>query len=49
MLFDWDCSISDLVMEHSKVRTCGGVVGIDDNPCVSLDIGLGFCVEFGED
>jgi hypothetical protein len=49
MLFDWDCSISNLVMEHSKVGTCGRVASLDDSPCVSLDIGLGLCVEFGED
>ncbi len=48
-LFDWDCSISNLVMGHSKVGTCGGVASLDDNLNVSSDIGLGLCVEFGED
>jgi len=45
-LLNWDWNISDLVMGRSKVGICGGVVGLDDSPCVSLDIGLGLCVEF---
>jgi hypothetical protein len=47
-LFDWDCSISNLVMGQSKVGTSGGVTSLNDNPGVSSDIGLRLYVEFGE-
>jgi hypothetical protein len=47
-LFYWDCNILDLVMGCSKVGTSGGVTGINDSLGVSLDIGLGLCIEFGE-
>jgi len=36
-------------MGCSRIGIGGGVAGLDDSPCVSLDIGLGLCVEFGED
>jgi hypothetical protein len=26
-----------------------GVIGLDDNPIVSSNIGLGLCIKFGED
>jgi len=48
-VLDWDCSISNLVMGHTKVGTSGGVTSLNDSPSVSLDIQLGLSVEFGED
>ncbi len=45
-LLDWDWNISNLVMGRSRVGIGGGIASHDDNPCVSLDIGLGLCVEF---
>jgi hypothetical protein len=36
-------------MGRSKVGIGGGVVGLDDNPCVSSDIGLRLCVKIVED
>ncbi len=49
MLLVWDCNISNLVMGCSRVGIGGGVIGLHDDPCVSLDIELGLCVEFGKD
>jgi hypothetical protein len=48
-IFYWDYKNLDLVMGHSKVGTDGGVTNVDDNPCVSLDVRLGLCVELRED
>jgi len=35
-------------MELSKVKTGGGVAGLNDSLGVSSYIGLGLCVEFGK-
>jgi hypothetical protein len=35
-------------MGRSQVGTSGGVTSINDSLGVSLDIGLGLCIEFGE-
>jgi hypothetical protein len=46
MFFYWDCNILDLVMVHSKVVTGGAIASLDNNSCVSSNIGLGLCIKF---
>jgi hypothetical protein len=36
-------------MRCSRIGIGGGVTSLDDSPCVSLNIGLRLCVEFGKD